>query len=35
MSLRDGMNALNLEMPARVPRTEYSVLGHPLSLIHI
>ncbi|MGI5893683.1 MAG: uroporphyrinogen decarboxylase family protein [Candidatus Merdivicinus sp.] len=29
MSYTDGMMALNLEMPARVPRTEYSVLGHP------
>lgn len=29
MSKSDGMKALNLEMPDRVPRTEYSVLGHP------
>lgn len=29
MSKSDGMKALNLEMPERVPRTEYSVLGHP------
>ncbi len=28
MSLADGWKALNLEMPQRVPRTEYSVLGH-------
>jgi len=28
MSREDGMAALNLEMPPRVPRTEYSVLGH-------
>lgn len=35
MSLRDGMNALNLEMPARVPRTEYSVLGHPQLLTRV
>ena len=25
MSYQDGMAALNLEMPDRVPRTEYSV----------
>ncbi len=28
MSYRDGWAAINLEMPARVPRTEYSVTGH-------
>ena len=28
MSLVDGMAAMNLEMPARVPRTEYSAEGH-------
>lgn len=28
MSLKDGMAAINLEMPERVPRTEYSVDGH-------
>ncbi|HOP11550.1 MAG TPA: uroporphyrinogen decarboxylase family protein [Oscillospiraceae bacterium] len=28
MSLADGMAAINLEMPARVPRTEYSAHGH-------
>lgn len=28
MSCEDGMAALNLEMPARVPRTEYSVGSH-------
>lgn len=28
MSWEDGWAALNLEMPARVPRTEYSVEGH-------
>jgi hypothetical protein len=28
MSYTDGMAALNLEMPDRVPRTEYSVEGH-------
>ncbi len=28
MSLADGMSAINLEMPARVPRTEYSAHGH-------
>jgi uroporphyrinogen-III decarboxylase len=28
MGLSDGWAALNLEMPPRVPRTEYSVLGH-------
>lgn len=28
MSLADGMAAINLEMPDRVPRTEYSVTGH-------
>lgn len=28
MSLSDGWKALNLEMPNRVPRTEYSVLEH-------
>ena len=28
MSYTDGMVALNLEMPDRVPRTEYSVEGH-------
>ena len=28
MSFEDGMAALNLEMPARVPRTEYSAQGH-------
>lgn len=29
MSKSDGMKALFLEMPDRVPRTEYSILGHP------
>ncbi|HQH62643.1 MAG TPA: uroporphyrinogen decarboxylase family protein [Clostridiales bacterium] len=28
MSYADGMAAMNLEMPARVPRTEYSAEGH-------
>lgn len=28
MSYSDGMAAINLEMPARVPRTEYSAEGH-------
>jgi hypothetical protein len=28
MGFSDGWAALHLEMPARVPRTEYSVLGH-------
>ena len=28
MSYEDGMAALNLEMPARVPRTEYSIESH-------
>ncbi len=28
MSFEDGLAALNLEMPSRVPRTEYSVEGH-------
>jgi len=28
MSLQDGLAALNLDMPRRVPRTEYSVTGH-------
>jgi hypothetical protein len=28
MGFSDGWAALNLEMPPRVPRTEYSVLGH-------
>ena len=28
MSLQDGMAALNLEMPDRVPRTEYSAEKH-------
>ena len=28
MSYSDGMSAINLEMPARVPRTEYSAHGH-------
>jgi hypothetical protein len=28
MSYDDGWAALNLEMPPRVPRTEYSVMGH-------
>ncbi len=28
MSREDGMAALDLEMPARVPRTEYSIEGH-------
>jgi len=28
MSFEDGWAALNLEMPARVPRTEYSIEGH-------
>ena len=28
MSLSDGWAALKLEMPPRVPRTEYSVQGH-------
>jgi len=28
MSYEDGWAAIHLEMPARVPRTEYSVLGH-------
>ncbi len=28
MSFTDGWAALNLEMPARVPRTEYSLEGH-------
>lgn len=32
MSKSDGMKAFNLEMPDRVPRTEYSVLGHPALL---
>jgi len=28
MSYQDGMSAINLEMPPRVPRTEYSVENH-------
>lgn len=28
MSYEDGWAALNLEMPSRVPRTEYSAGGH-------
>lgn len=28
MSYQDGMSAINLEMPLRVPRTEYSVENH-------
>ena len=28
MSLQDGMAAINLEMPDRVPRTEYSAETH-------
>jgi len=28
MSLEDGMAAMNLQMPPRVPRTEYSAAGH-------
>ena len=28
MSYQDGMAALNLEMPSRVPRTEYSAAQH-------
>ncbi|MDW7659336.1 MAG: uroporphyrinogen decarboxylase family protein [Bacillota bacterium] len=28
MSLADGMAAINLEMPARIPRTEYSAESH-------
>ena len=28
MSYEDGMAAINLEMPPRVPRTEYSATGH-------
>ncbi len=28
MSYQDGMAAMNLEMPKRVPRTEYSLEGH-------
>lgn len=28
MSFSDGWSAINLEMPPRVPRTEYSVSGH-------
>jgi hypothetical protein len=28
MSYTDGMSAIHLEMPARVPRTEYSAEGH-------
>ena len=28
MSYHDGMSAINLEMPSRVPRTEYSVGNH-------
>lgn len=28
MSFSDGWSALNLEMPSRVPRTEYSAAGH-------
>jgi len=28
MSLQDGLAALNLDMPLRVPRTEYSAQGH-------
>ncbi len=28
MSYEDGWAALNLEMPARIPRTEYSAEGH-------
>ena len=28
MSFKDGMSAINLEMPPRVPRTEYSVSEH-------
>ena len=35
MSKIHGMQALNLEMPERVPRTEYSVLGHPELLTRV
>ena len=28
MSFKDGWSAINLEMPARVPHTEYSVESH-------
>lgn len=28
MSCEDGWAAINLEMPPRVPRTEYSLEGH-------
>lgn len=28
MSYQDGWSALNLEMPGRVPRTEYSASNH-------
>ena len=28
MSLKDGMSAINLEMPSRIPRTEYSASEH-------
>jgi hypothetical protein len=28
MSYQDGLSALNLEAPARVPRTEYSAESH-------
>lgn len=28
MSYADGMAAINLEMPARIPRTEYSADSH-------
>jgi hypothetical protein len=29
MSLADGLAALHLEMPQRIPRTEYSLEMHP------
>ncbi len=35
MSLQDGMDALHLRMPERVPRTEYSVLGHAALLSRV
>ena len=28
MSFEDGWAAINLDMPARIPRTEYSAEGH-------
>ena len=33
MSYQDGWAALNLEMPDRVPRTEYSVDGYHFALM--